>query len=119
MNINPSIFRAYDIRGRYPVELNEQTASVIGHAFCAFLREKGAQQKLHIALARDARISSPKLFAAFVRAVREEGCDVVDLGIISTPMLYFAVFQYGFEGGAMITEESWRDDYCFSQPKSV
>jgi len=103
MKINPSIFRAYDIRGRYPTELDEQTLSAIGHAFAVFLRRKSPQQKLRIALARDTRISSPKLFAAFARALREEGCDVVDLGVISTPMLYFAVFRYGFQGGAMVT----------------
>ena len=103
MNINPSIFRAYDIRGKYPAEITEDAAFKIGHAFIAFLRKNTKKKKLRIVLARDARISSPKLFAAFVGAVRERGCDVVDPSIISTPMLYFAVFQYGFEGGAMIT----------------
>ena len=103
MKVNPSIFRAYDIRGKYPTEITEDAAFKIGHAFVAFLRKNTKKKKFRIVIGRDARISSPKLFAAFVRAVREVGCDVVDLGIISTPMLYFAVFLYGFEGGAMIT----------------
>ena len=103
MKVNPSIFRAYDIRGKYPTEITEDAVFKIGHAFVAFLRKNTKKKKFRIVIGRDARISSPKLFAAVVRAVREVGCDVVDLGIISTPMLYFAVFLYGFEGGAMIT----------------
>lgn len=103
MNINPNIFRAYDIRGKYPTEINEEAASAIGHAFVSFLQKNSLKKKLCIGVGRDARISSPKLFSAFTRALKEEGCDVIDLGILSTPMLCFAVFKYKLEGGAMIT----------------
>jgi len=103
MNVNPSIFRAYDIRGKYPTEITEDAAFKIGHAFVAFLRKNTKKKKLRVGIGRDTRLSSPRLFSAFSKALRGQGFEVVDLGIISTPMLYFAVFLYGFQGGAMIT----------------
>jgi phosphomannomutase len=97
MPINPSIFKAYDIRGLYPGEINEAAVRDIGRAFVAYL---GARR---IAVSRDMRVSSPALAAAFIDGARAQGADVVDYGLCGTDMLYFAVVRDGLEGGAQIT----------------
>ncbi len=97
MQINPSIFKAYDIRGLYPGELNEETAEVIGRGFAAYLRAGT------VAVSRDMRLSSPALAAAFIEGVRIQGTNVVDYGMLGTDQLYFAVVNDNLEGGAQIT----------------
>jgi phosphomannomutase len=97
MTISPSIFKAYDVRGVYPTELNEAIARLIGRAFVAYL---GATR---IAVSRDMRTSSPTLAAAFIDGALAQGADVVDYGLAATDMLYFAVVRDGLEGGAQIT----------------
>jgi len=97
MPISPSIFKAYDVRGVYPSELNEATARLIGRAFVAYL---GASR---IAVSRDMRTSSPALSAAFIDGALDQGADVLDYGLAATDMLYFAVVRDGLEGGAQIT----------------
>src|SRR5882724_650822 len=97
MNINPDIFKAYDVRGVYPSEVNDDAARAIGAAFVAYLKAK------RIAVGRDMRLSSPALAAAFLDGATSQGADVVDYGMISTDMLYFAVARDGHEGGAQIT----------------
>jgi len=91
------IFRAYDIRGAYPAELDEMIAEKIGIAF-ARLMNRGV-----IALGRDCRLSSPALAAAFVRGCTGEGGAITDFGMISSPLLYYATIRGMFDGGAMIT----------------
>lgn len=78
-----SIFRAYDIRGIYPEELNEDTAYKIGRAFVTFLNIK------EVVIGRDARLSSPQLFTALVKGITNQGANVIDVGVCSTPMFYF------------------------------
>jgi phosphomannomutase len=97
MNINPAIFKAYDVRGLYPSEVNEEAARAIGRGFVSYL------QAQRIAVARDMRLSSPSVAAAFVEGACEQGADVVDYGLMGTDMLYFAVARDGHDGGAMIT----------------
>ena len=97
MNIDPTIFKAYDIRGLYPGEINEDVARQIGRGFVAYL--KPAQ----IAVSRDMRVSSPSIAAAFIEGVREQGANVVDYGMMATDMLYFAVVNDAMDGGAQIT----------------
>src|SRR5229473_2299078 len=97
MNLDPNIFKAYDVRGVYPGEVNEEAARGIGAAFVAYL---GAKK---VALGRDMRLSSPALAAAFIDGATSQGTDVVDYGMISTDMLYFAVARDGHEGGVQIT----------------
>jgi phosphomannomutase len=97
MNISPDIFKAYDVRGLYPDEINEDAARLIGRAFVAYL---GAAR---IAVSRDMRVSSPALATAFIQGARAQGADVVDYGQAATDMLYFAVARGGFDGGAQIT----------------
>ncbi|HWT46820.1 MAG TPA: phosphomannomutase/phosphoglucomutase [Vicinamibacterales bacterium] len=97
MSINPSIFKAYDVRGLYPQEINEDAARQIGRGFVAYLQAR------RIAVSRDMRLSSPSLAAAFIEGARRQGCDVVDYGMMGTDMLYFAVARDGHDGGAQIT----------------
>ncbi len=91
------IFKAYDIRGVVPDELDAGVAYRVGRATA---RHLGAGA---LAVGRDARSHSPELFEALVRGVNDEGCDVVDLGLVCTPLLYFAVDHLQVDGGIMIT----------------
>ncbi len=96
-HVNPEIFKAYDIRGVYPGELNEGIARDIGRAFVAYLGAK------RIAIGRDMRTSGEALTAAFIEGARMQGADVADYGMIATDMLYFAVARDHHDGGAMVT----------------
>ncbi|MBI2835187.1 MAG: phosphomannomutase/phosphoglucomutase [Acidobacteria bacterium] len=97
MDMNPSIFKAYDVRGLYPEELDESTGRDIARGFVTYLDAK------RIAVGRDMRLSSPSLAAAFIDGATAQGADVVDFGLISTDMLYYAVASRQLEGGAQIT----------------
>src|SRR5215207_7381116 len=95
--INPAIFKAYDVRGLYPQEVNEEAARLIGRGFVAYLKAA------RIAVSRDMRLSSPSLAAAFIEGATSQGADVVDYGMIPTDMLYFAVARDQHDGGVEIT----------------
>ncbi len=95
--LNASIFKAYDVRGLYPAEVNEDAARQIGRGFVAYLNAK------RIAVSRDMRLSSPSVAAAFIDGARQQGADVVDYGMLATDMMYFAVARDGLDGGAQIT----------------
>lgn len=97
MSINPNIFKAYDVRGLYPEEVNEDAARLIGRGFVAYLKAK------RIGVSRDMRLSSPSVAAAFIEGARSQGADVVDYGMMGTDMLYFAVAKDDLDGGAQIT----------------
>ena len=91
------IFKAYDIRGIYPEQLNEEIAEKIGRAFVEFL---GAKK---IVIGRDMRPHSEPLFKALSKGIMEQGCDVIDLGLCSTPMTYHANGFLKADGSIMIT----------------
>ncbi len=95
--VNPTIFKAYDVRGLYPSEVNETAAHDIGGAFVTYLKAR------RIAVTRDMRTSSPGLAEAFIEGARQQGCDVVDYGMMPTDVMYFAVCRDGLDGGAQIT----------------
>ena len=95
--MNPNIFKAYDVRGIYPTELDEPAFHQIGRAFVAYLKAK------RIGVGRDMRVSSPGLAAAFIAGAREQGAEVIDYGMISTDMIYYAVGTDDLDGGAQIT----------------
>jgi phosphomannomutase len=97
MQLNPGIFKAYDVRGLYPSEIDEAVVRQIGRGFVTYL---GAKK---IGVSRDMRVSSPALAAAFIEGAREQGADVIDYGMLGTDLMYFAVVQDGLEGGAQIT----------------
>jgi phosphomannomutase len=92
VQVNPSIFKAYDIRGIYPTELNEEIAYLIGRAFVTFL---GADT---VIVGRDMRTSGPALFDAVTRGIMDQGADVADIGMVSTDQYYFACTQLGLPG---------------------
>src|SRR5689334_18946235 len=96
-SLNPDIFKAYDVRGTYPDQVNEDAARAIGAAFVVYLNAK------RIAVGRDMRVSSPALAAAFIDGATSQGCDVVDYGMIATDMLYFAVARDEHDGGVQVT----------------
>lgn len=91
------IFKAYDIRGVYPEQLNEETAYKIGRAYTSFL-DAGK-----VVVGRDVRPHSKPIFDALARGITEQGADVIDLGMCSTPMSYHANGKLGADGGIIIT----------------
>lgn len=95
--MNEKIFKAYDIRGVYPVDINEEAVYKIGRAFVQFLGAK------NIVVGCDIRESSPSLFAELKRGIIEAGANVYDLGIVTTPMLYHASGKLEVDGGIILT----------------
>src|SRR5690348_753041 len=95
--LDPKVFKAYDVRGLYPAELDEEGAEAIGHAYVEQFEPR------RIAVGRDMRLSSPSMAEAFIRGASTAGADVLDIGLVGTEMVYFAVGSLGLEGGAMIT----------------
>ncbi|MCX6744804.1 MAG: phosphomannomutase/phosphoglucomutase [Candidatus Parcubacteria bacterium] len=96
--INPSIFKAYDVRGIYPTDIDEDAVYKIAQAYVKVFKPKGA-----IALGKDVRLSSPSLWQAAAKGINDAGFDVIDIGTISTDMLYFSVAKYGYSGGITIS----------------
>ena len=95
--IDPQIFKAYDIRGVYPDQLNEEIAYKIGRGFVEYLKPQNC------AMGRDMRLSSPALWKSLTEGIIDGGTDVFDLGLCSTDGLYFAVGKFGYHSGIMIT----------------
>src|SRR5215210_1150441 len=105
--IDESIFKAYDVRGTYPEQLDEDLARNIGRAFVKYLGLSGSR----VVVARDMRLSGADLQAAFIEGVTGAGADVLSLGMVSTDALYFAVGHLEEPGGAMITASHNPKDY--------
>ncbi len=97
--INEKVFKAYDIRGVYPNEINEDLAYNIGRSFVTFLKE----EKPKIVLGRDGRKSSPSIFQSLKKGVIDSGGVIVDIGISNTPLLNFVVAKFKYSGGMMVT----------------
>jgi phosphomannomutase len=95
--LEPKVFKAYDIRGIYPDELDEAGAHAIGRGFVAEFEPR------QIAVGRDMRVSSPSMADAVMRGAAEAGADVVDIGLVGTEMVYYAVGELGLAGGVMVT----------------
>lgn len=106
--IDPAIFRAYDIRGIVGTSLTEESVFLIGKAIGSLLREQGGNQ---IAIARDGRHSGPALLKALGEGLMATGCNVVDLGMVPTPLLYFATQQLQGRSGVMLTGSHNPPDY--------
>jgi phosphomannomutase len=92
MQINPGIFKAYDIRGIYPTDLNEDGAYAIGRAFVSFLKPT------EVIVGRDMRLSGPSIFEAVTRGIMDQGANVVNIGMVSTDQYYFACTKLGLPG---------------------
>jgi phosphomannomutase len=95
--LHPKVFKAYDVRGLYPGELDEAGAEAIGRAYVQQFEPR------RMAVGRDMRLSSPTMQEALMRGAASAGADVLDLGLVGTEMVYFAVGSLGLEGGAMVT----------------
>ncbi len=95
--LDPKVFKAYDVRGLYPSELDEAGAYAIGRAFVEQFEPRS------IAVGRDVRLSSPSMAEALIRGATEAGADVLDLGMVGTEMVYFAVGELELDGGVMVT----------------
>jgi phosphomannomutase/phosphoglucomutase len=98
--MNPRVFREYDIRGVADRDFPDDFAADLGRATGAYFAAAGARR---VTLGRDCRLSSPRIHAAFKRELLGAGIDVVDVGIVHTPGLYFSVFHLEADGGVMIT----------------
>jgi len=94
MTIDPSIFKAYDVRGIYPDSITPELAYKIGQAYAEFIKPKG-----EVVVGNDVRLHSEELKMKVAEGLTDSGVDVVDIGLISTDMYYFAVGNYGFAGG--------------------
>ncbi|PKM91236.1 hypothetical protein CVU82_04290 [Candidatus Falkowbacteria bacterium HGW-Falkowbacteria-1] len=115
MPTNPSIFKAYDIRGVYKKDLDEKTAYSLGLAYIKLrlqdlknikkptLSNKRQEKKLKIVVSSDMRLSSPPLKKYLIKGLLDGGADVIDIGINSTPTFYFAVAKYKYDGGIMVS----------------
>ena len=111
-----SIFKAYDLRGIYPEQLNEKTAYKVGRAFVEFLKCK------NVVVGRDMRLSSDSLFKALTDGITDQGADVIDIGLSTTPMLYFSVANHGFDSGLMVTASHNPKEYNgikFTREKAI
>jgi phosphomannomutase len=95
--LDPTVFKAYDVRGIYPDQLDEEGAHAIGRAYVEEYEPR------RIAVGRDMRLSAPAMAAAVMSGAAEAGADVLDLGMVGTEMLYFAVGELGLDGGIAVT----------------
>lgn len=98
--MNPSSFREYDIRGKFPEELNKESVYRLGLSIGAYYRDNKVKK---ISIGRDCRLSSPELQEALISGLVESGLRVVDIGMVPTPLLYFSIFHLGLDGGVQIT----------------
>ncbi len=103
MAVDPKTFKAYDIRGIYPQEINEENIVSTTHAIYKFFQQKLQKEHIQVALGHDMRISSPSLFPIVRDTLISIGANVVDIGLVSTPTFYFAVSNYAYETGIVIT----------------
>jgi phosphomannomutase len=97
VTLDPKVFKAYDVRGIYPVELDEDGAYAIGRAYVEQFEPKS------IAVGHDMRLSSPAMADAVIRGAADGGSAVKDIGMVATEMLYFAVGELGLDGGVAVT----------------
>ena len=105
MSTKLTCFKAYDIRGRIPDELNEDVAYLIGRAYAVFLRPK------RVAVGHDVRSSSPTLSASLAKGLLDGGVNVLDIGLCGTEEIYFAAFHHRLDGGIMVTASHNPMDY--------
>jgi phosphomannomutase len=103
--VNPTIFRAYDIRGIVDVDLSEAVYHTLGCAAGTYFRQRnaGKQASPRIVVGRDARLTSPAFAAALIAGLRSTGCDVIDIGMVPTPLMYFALAYLKTDGGAVVS----------------
>jgi len=107
-NINHNIFREYDIRAIAAEEISNDVAYTIGRSFGSYVKEKGETK---VIVGHDNRTSSPRISASIIQGLIESGIDIIDLGLVTTPMLYFARIHYNIPAGIMITASHNSKEY--------
>ncbi|MCX6706227.1 MAG: hypothetical protein NTV24_03965 [Candidatus Woesebacteria bacterium] len=104
MAIDTTIFKAYDIRGIYPTQLNEELAYKIARAYAEIIRrENKDKEKIDIVVGCDMRLSTPSLKEQTIKGLTDSGLDVVDVSLVTTPTFYFSVAYYGYIGGMQVS----------------
>ncbi len=102
--MDQSIFRAYDVRGIYPQQINEDVVFSIGQGFVKLLRQENPGKKVfNIVVGHDMRLSSPSLGRSLIKGILGAGANVIDIGPSSTPTFYYAVARYGYDGGLIVS----------------
>ena len=111
MQLDLNIFREYDIRGVYPTMINEQVAYLIGRSYGSYLREKLNQNTCVVG--HDNRLSSPSLSDALIKGITESGCNVIDYGLVTTPMQYYSRYLNYLYGIMVTASHNPKDDNGF------
>jgi len=106
--INPDIFREYDIRGIYGTDLTEEYVELIGKAYGTLIKRNNGKT---VSTGRDCRLSSPSLSESLINGITSTGINVINIGIVSTPILYFSLFNMEVDGGVMLTASHNPGDY--------
>ena len=110
MQVHDSIFKAYDIRGTTPTTVNEEVAEALGRSFG--VQAMALDQRV-VAVGRDGRLSGPALAQALIRGLMAAGVEVIDIGMVTTPMLYFAAHTLCSSGIQVTGSHNPRDDNGF------
>ncbi len=100
MSLKPNIFREYDIRGIADRDLNDEGVRELGRAFGTYMQRHSGRR---VCLGRDIRLSGPRLRAALLEGLIASGCEVIDLGVVPTPLVYYSVFHLKTDGAIQIT----------------
>src|SRR6187455_3754883 len=103
--MNLSAFKAYDIRGRIPDELNPELVYQVGRAYAAYVKPK------RVCVGRDIRLTSQQFASELIRGLTDAGVDVLDIGLCGTEGVYFATFAWKLDGGIMVTASHNPPDY--------
>jgi len=98
--VNPNIFRMYDIRGIADTDLNDEAVELIGKAYGSFMAEQGHQT---VSVGRDVRLSSERIQQSAIKGILSTGVNVIDVGVLPTPVLYFSIVHLNTDGGLMVT----------------
>jgi phosphomannomutase len=113
--VDPGIFKAYDVRGLYPSQIDEQVAYRVARAFArviASLKGQEGPQGLKLTVGHDMRLHSPALARSFIQGLTDEGCDVLDVGMVGTEMVYYAIGSRELDGGTPVTASHNPKDYA-------
>lgn len=103
MKIDSTIFKAYDIRGIYPEQINEEVGYALGRAVATLLLSENSGKLLTVAVSSDMRVSSPLIKPKVIQGLIDSGLNVVDIGMTSTPTFYFGVAYFGYDGGIQVS----------------
>ncbi|MBI4721481.1 MAG: phosphomannomutase/phosphoglucomutase [Candidatus Stahlbacteria bacterium] len=102
--LNPNIFRTYDIRGIADVDLTDEVVHQLGCAYGTYLIKSNTKNQIpKIGIGQDVRLSSPRIAKTLIEGILGTGVSVIDLGVVPTPVVYFSVFHYNYDGGIMVT----------------